>query len=106
MKNKLSNFTTISYGELGDYIGSKANVLVSSDWLNMIIGATEGKKECSKCKEVLTLDSFNNDKRRRFGKRSQCKSCYKEGSDPSVLKKKNVEEVSEKIEYTLTHFES
>lgn len=106
MKNKASKFTTISYGELGGYIGSKANVLVSADWLNMIIGATEGKKECSKCKEILPLDSFNNDKRRQFGKRSQCRSCYKEGSTPSVLNKKDIEEVSEKIEYTLTHFES
>ena len=113
MQNQnLSDFTQISYEELGDYIGKKAVVLVSTEWLEVIRGTIEAKKKCSKCKEFLPLDSFNNDKRRQFGKRSQCKSCYKEASvsqDVKVsldntTKESYSEEVVPKIEYTLTKF--
>ena len=107
MNNNNSKFTQITYEELGDYIGKKALVSVSAEWFEIIRGTIEGKKKCSKCNEFLSLDEFNNDKRRQFGKRSQCKSCYQEGS----ATKNNVDksssddygkEVEQKIEYTLT----
>ena len=108
MNNNDSQFTQITYEELGDYIGKKALISVSSEWFEVIRGTIEGKKKCSKCNEFLPLDSFNNDKRRQFGKRSQCRSCYQEAH----ASKNNVDnsskdsygsEVEQKIEYTLTH---
>jgi bacterioferritin-associated ferredoxin len=100
MKSKSKNVIPITYEELGDYIGRKTLVLVSQDWLESIKSATEVTKQCSKCEEDLPLDFFNNDKRRQFGKRSQCKSCYKE-ANPSSTK---LVEDSPKIEYVLTDF--
>lgn len=35
------------------------------------------KKKCSKCKENLNLNRFSPDKRKKDGKASSCKSCYK-----------------------------
>jgi|TARA_Y100000289_G_scaffold62654_1_gene72175 formylmethanofuran dehydrogenase subunit E len=105
MKNNNSQFTQITYEELGDYIGKKALVSVSAEWFEIIRGTIEGKKKCSKCNEFLSLDEFNNDKRRQFGKRSQCKSCYQEGSKNTLDKSSSndyVKEVEQKIEYTLT----
>ena len=61
-----SPYTEVTYEELGDYVGRKSIVQVSNDWFETIC-----YKECSKCKNLLQLDEFNNDKRRKFGKRSQ-----------------------------------
>ena len=112
MKSKSKNVIPITYEELGDYIGKKTIVLVSQDWLESIKIATQVTKQCSKCEQELPLDSFNNDKRRQFGKRSQCKSCYKEASVSqgvkvsldNTTKEHYSEEVVPKIEYTLTKF--
>lgn len=111
MKSKSKNVIPITYEELGDYIGKKTIVLVSQDWLESIKIATQVTKQCSKCEQELPLDSFNNDKRRQFGKRSQCKSCYKEASVSqgvkvgldNTTKESYSEEVVPKIEFTLTH---
>jgi hypothetical protein len=37
----------------------------------------EGKKQCTKCTRILTLDSFSDDKSRRDGKSSRCRECRK-----------------------------
>lgn len=37
----------------------------------------EGKKECTKCHEVKPLNDFGDDKSRRDGKASRCKTCRK-----------------------------
>ena len=112
MQNKSKNVIPITYEELGDYIGKKTIVLVSQDWLESIKSATEVTKQCSKCEQDLPLDSFNNDKRRQFGKRSQCKSCYK-GSPSSqdvkvaldnTTKEDYSNDIEPKIEYKITHF--
>ena len=111
MQNISKNVIPITYEELGDYIGKKTIVLVSQDWLESIKIATQVTKQCSKCKQELPLDSFNNDKRRQFGKRSQCKSCYKEASISqgvkvaldNATKEDYSKEVAPKIEFTLTH---
>lgn len=101
MKSNKSEFINITYGELGDYIGRKASVTVSKEWFDLICGIVESKKECTKCNEILPLDSFNNDKRRKFGKRSQCKSCYKEGD----RERKGVDKEDQpKIEFVVTNF--
>ena len=113
MSKNSSLHTKITYEELGDYVGRKATILVSSSWLEVIRGALEAKKKCSKCNEFLPLDCFNNDKRRQFGKRSQCKSCYKEGSASKNTKNsldnsqkpQYAQDVESKIEYTLTQFD-
>lgn len=98
--SKNTILTAITYKELGDYIGKKVNVLVSKDWLDQVKESTDLKKECSKCNKSLSLNQFNNDKRRQFGKRSQCKSCYKEANSALT---KPIEDVP-KIEYVLTDF--
>ena len=77
---KQETYKEISYEELGDYVGRKAIIQVNKKWLDLIMRETGGAKECSKCKEILPIDEFNNDKRRLLGKRSQCKSCYKDNS--------------------------
>lgn len=92
-------YSEITYDELGCYVGKKAVVLVSEDWLDSVKSAIDVKKECSKCKTNLPLEEFNSDKRRLFGKRSQCRSCYKDGASKSNVNKK---ESNPKIEYTLT----
>ena len=113
MAKQSSLHTEITYEELGDYIGRKATILVSSEWWEVIRGTIEAKKKCSKCENFLPLSCFNNDKRRQFGKRSQCKSCYKEGASSE---NKNIaldnsdngsyaKDVEPKIEYTITHFD-
>ena len=107
MKSKSKNVIPITYEELGDYIGRKTIVLVSQDWLESIKSATQVTKKCSKCEQDLPLDSFNNDKRRQLGKRSQCKSCYQQGSNNSLDKSLGNDydkEIEQKIEYTLTQF--
>lgn len=112
MKSKSKNVIPITYEELGDYIGRKTIALVSQDWLESIKSATQVTKQCSKCEQELPLDSFNNDKRRQFGKRSQCKSCYKESSssqDVKVALDNSAKEdysndIESKIEYKITHF--
>ena len=95
--------TEISYEELGDYFGRKSIIRVDKEWLDLIMTETGGAKECSKCNDILPIDDFNADKRRRFGKRSQCKSCYK-GEVPSTSKSTitSTEELP-KIEYLLTN---
>tara|TARA_R110002020_G_scaffold294758_2_gene510493 strand:+ start:389 stop:721 length:333 start_codon:yes stop_codon:yes gene_type:complete len=103
-----ARYTEISYKDLGDFVGKKILVPVSKDWLDVLRGAVEEKatsKECTKCNQVLPLSKFNNDKRRKFGKRSQCKDCYNShssaiSSSHTVSKK----EESPKIEFTLTTF--
>jgi len=89
--------TEISYEELGDYFGRKSIIRVDKEWLDLIMTETGGAKECSKCNDTLPIDDFNADKRRKFGKRSQCKSCYKDSATVSP------NEESPKIEYTLTN---
>ena len=113
-KEMSSIYSEISYAELGNYVGKKAIIQVSKNWLDLLRGEakdqpTKGTKECSKCKEFLPLNKFNNDKRRKFGKRSQCKSCYKEQSATKITKSKvysknfknSDSEKEEKISYTL-----
>ena len=106
---KQETYKEISYEELGDYVGRKAIIQVNKKWLDLIMRETGGAKECSKCKEILPIDEFNNDKRRRFGKRSQCKSCYS-GTSPdttdqpkSKTKPTTKEQIIPKIEYTITN---
>ena len=89
--------TEISYEELGDYLGRKSIIRVDKEWLDLIMTETGGAKECSKCNDILPIDDFNADKRRKFGKRSQCKSCYKDGSTVTP------NEELPKIEYILTN---
>jgi hypothetical protein len=89
----------ITYDELGCYVGRKAVVLVSKSWLDSVKSTIQVKKECSKCKKNLPLEDFNQDKRRLFGKRSQCRPCYKDNTKPKKEKKLDEEP---KIEYTLT----
>jgi len=113
-KETPSTYIEISYKDLGNYVGNKAIVQVRRSWLDLLIGKTdeeysETSKECSKCKESLPLNKFNNDKRRKFGKRSQCKSCYKERSNTKITKtkvypkspKNSDPEKEDKISYTL-----
>ena len=93
-----SPYTEVTYEELGDYVGRKSIIKVNNEWFEAIC-----YKECSKCKNLLQLEEFNNDKRRKFGKRSQCKSCYKDGCATEISSKapdlKPQEE--SKIEYKL-----
>lgn len=99
-----SAYTEISYEELGDYFGRKSVIRVDKEWLDLIMSETGGAKECSKCNSILPIDDFNADKRRRFGKRSQCKSCYKE-MPSSIPKPQSLSaEEAPKIEYILTNF--
>ena len=108
MKDK-SNYSEITYEELGCYVGNKAVISVSKDWLDSIKSAIDVHKECTKCNEHLPLKHFNNDKRRLLGKRSQCKTCYKDNSIKKTstiktkAKPKAEEEPVQKIEYTLTY---
>jgi len=95
--NENEPYTDITYEELGCYVGNKAVVSVSKSWLDSIKSTIDIKKECTKCNTHLSLEEFNNDKRRLLGKRSQCKSCYKSGA-----KAKKVDKEEPKIEYTLT----
>ena len=88
-------YVSLTYEELGDYVGIKSIIKVSAEWFETICS-----KECSKCKTLLQLNEFNNDKRRKFGKRSQCKSCSKDGS-PKVAPPQFQEE--SKIEYKLVN---
>ena len=104
-----TRYTEISYKELGDFVGKKVLVPVSKDWLDILRGAIEedsSSKECSKCNEILPLNKFNNDKRRKFGKRSQCKDCYK-GKSTALTSSHTLspKEESSKIEFTLTTFD-
>jgi len=99
-KTKESYFKEITYQELGCYVGNKAVISVSADWLDSIKSTIEVHKECTKCNKHLPLQEFNNDKRRLLGKRSQCRSCYKEANPTST---KPIEDVP-KIEYVLTDF--
>lgn len=98
-------YTEITYEELGCYVGNKAVISVSTDWLNSIKSTIDVHKECTKCNKHLPLEHFNNDKRRLLGKRSQCKSCYKDGSikkTATITKPKELEEPTSKIQFTLT----
>lgn len=98
-------YTEITYEELGCYVGNKAVISVSTDWLNSIKSTIDIHKECTKCNKHLSLEHFNNDKRRLLGKRSQCKSCYKDGSikkTATITKPKELEEPTSKIQFTLT----
>jgi len=99
-KTKESHFKEITYEELGCYVGNKAVISVSADWLDSIKSTIEVHKECTKCHKHMPLKEFNNDKRRLLGKRSQCRSCYKKSNSASV---KPIEDVP-KIEYVLTDF--
>jgi len=98
-----SVYTEISYEELGDYFGRKSVIRVEKEWLDLIMSETGGAKECSKCNDILPIDDFNADKRRKFGKRSQCKSCYNGKSSPTSKPRIASTEESPKIEYTLTN---
>ena len=93
----------ITYEELGEYVGGKGVVQVNKKWLDSVTGVGQTKKGCSKCKQLLPLDAFNNDKRRKFGKRSQCKSCYKNHSIQTVAPKVSrlAPKEESKIEYQL-----
>lgn len=98
-------YTEITYEELGCYVGNKAVISVSKEWLNSIKSTIDIHKECTKCNKHLPLEHFNNDKRRLLGKRSQCKSCYKDGSikkTATITKPKELEEPTSKIQFTLT----
>lgn len=97
-------FTDITYEELGCYVGNKAVISVNKSWLDAIKSNIQVKKQCTKCKTYLPLDEFNIDKRRLFGKRSQCRPCYKHGAKPKKVDKEL--ETNEKIEFTLTTFEN
>jgi len=99
-KTEKSHFKEITYEELGCYVGNKAVISVSADWLDSIKSTIEVHKECTKCQKHMPLKEFNNDKRRLLGKRSQCRSCYKGSNSTSV---KPTEDVP-KIEYVLTDF--
>jgi hypothetical protein len=113
-EEKSSTYEEISYTELGDYVGNKAMVRVSKDWLDSLRGEIIEEcvgvaKECSKCNKILPLERFSGDKRRKFGKRSQCKLCYKDRPVTKISKlktfsKKTINKDSEKedkISYTL-----
>lgn len=76
---------------------------MEKEWLDLIMSETGGAKECSKCNDILPIDDFNADKRRKFGKRSQCKSCYNGKSSPTSKSRIASTEDSPKIEYTLTN---
>ena len=98
-------YTEITYEELGCYVGNKAVISVSKEWLDSIKSTIDVYKECTKCNKHLPLEHFNNDKRRLLGKRSQCKSCYKDGSikkTATITKPKELEEPTSKIQFTLT----
>ncbi len=117
MSTNLS-YQNITYEELGEYIGNKGIVKVSKPWLKDLMGeiapqkahtplstpsesdSEASHKECSKCNEMLPLNKFNNDKRRKFGKRSQCKKCY----NAQHNKSHSTEEEYPPIEYKLTNF--
>lgn len=94
----MKEYSEITYDELGCYVGKKAVILVSKDWLNSVKSTIDVKKECTKCKTNLPLKEFNSDKRRLFGKRSQCKPCYKNSVTKSNTTKK---ESTPKIEFTI-----
>jgi hypothetical protein len=94
----MKEYSEITYDELGCYVGKKAVILVSKDWLNSVKSTIEVKKECTKCQANLPLKEFNSDKRRLFGKRSQCKPCYKDSAPKSNTTKK---ESIPKIEFTI-----
>lgn len=94
----MKEYSEITYDELGCYVGKKAVILVSKDWLDSVKSTIDIRKECTKCKTNLPLKEFNNDKRRLFNKRSQCKSCYKDGVSKSNTTKK---ESIPKIEFTI-----
>lgn len=100
-------YDEITYEDLGCYVGNKATIKVSKEWLQSIKSTIEVKKQCTKCNEYLTLDDFNTDNRRLLRKRSQCRQCYKDGSikKTSIIKSKPKieEEPAPKIEYTLTY---
>lgn len=70
-------YINITYEELGDYVGNKTLVQVTKQWFDSLIGIEHTKKGCTKCNELLPLEKFGVDSRRHLGKRSQCKSCYK-----------------------------
>jgi len=97
-------YAEISYEELGDYFGRKSVIRVEKEWLDLIMTETGGAKECSKCNGILPIDDFNADKRRKFGKRSQCKSCYKEMHSSVPKPQRASAEEAPKIEYILTNF--
>lgn len=117
-KGRPKAYQSITYEELGDYVGNRGLVKVSKSWLNTLMGeihpqkASEAplegseseddpsSKECTKCNKTLPFSQFNNDKRRKFGKRSQCKKCYKRQNNNS-----SSEEELPKIEFTLTTFD-
>ncbi len=42
--------------------------------------ASEGKKQCNECKDVLLLEKFGNDKHKSDGKATRCKSCRNKSS--------------------------
>ena len=96
-------YIDITYEELGECVGSKGIVQVNKKWLDSVTSMRQAKKGCSKCRQLLPLDSFNNDKRRKFGKRSQCKSCYKNGFSEKVTSKVSrlAPKEESKIEYQL-----
>lgn len=108
MKDK-SYYSEITYEELGCYVGNKAVISVSKEWLESIKSTIDVHKECTKCNKHLPLENFNNDKRRLLGKRSQCRTCYKNRSIKKTAtikpkaKAKPQEEPAPKIEYTLTY---
>ena len=59
-------------------------------------------KQCSKCKQVLPLDSFYNNKAIRTGKSSQCMSCHRENVkkyEQSEKGRQNVRGISERQYY-------
>ena len=91
-------YINMTYAELGDYVKSDSVVQVTKQWFDSLDGIERTKKGCTKCHEFLSLDKFNVDKRRQSGKRSQCKSCYKEGRKSQLRTLKNEEP---KIEYKL-----
>lgn len=117
-KGRPKAYQSITYEELGDYVGKKGVIKVSKPWLDSVMGEITPQKaqglpsesfepkpnrpvkECSKCNETLPLHKFNNDKRRKFGKRSQCKKCSQKQYNNS-----SSEEELPKIEFTLTTFD-
>ena len=95
-KTRVPVHINITYEELGEYVGSKATVQVTKQWWDSLTGIEHTKKGCTKCNELLPLDKFNTDQRRHLGKRSQCKSCYKNNSASQF-----VPQEESKIEYKL-----
>lgn len=55
--------------ENGNIVGKKPKKKKDNPYAN------EGKKQCTKCNEILTLKSFSKDKSRRDGYHSSCKKC-------------------------------